>query len=233
MKIDLTICGVPELPDQEGKRWTHVVSIWDRVYLYDIECRERIKALAPRAQLLFSFFEDTDDPNYPGAPILRDVKRILDFTSQLPPRAKLLVHCHAGISRSTATAYAILCQHSKPGMEMKNLLQIESLRDQLMPNRLIVRHADRILNRDGAMLLHLPENYHRHPCLRPIRGEKGEINGYAFWCPGCASIDHRHGLHVFTIKDKDRDPDQEWSFDGKCSFEPSLAYETDPTVISI
>jgi hypothetical protein len=64
--------------------------------------------------------------------------------------------------------------------------------------------------------------------LRPIYGEGEEITGYEFWCPGCASIDRRYGLHVFTVKDEDRDPEQEWSFDGNESFEPSLAYETDP-----
>jgi predicted protein tyrosine phosphatase len=155
MKINLTICGVHELSDQEGKRWTHVISIWDKASLYDAACREQVQAVAPRAKLLFSFFEDTDDPGHPDAPRLRDVKRILDFTSELPARSKILVHCRAGVSRSTATAYAILCQHTAPGMEMENLLHIETLRDLVMPNRLIIQHSDKILKRDGAMLLHL------------------------------------------------------------------------------
>jgi predicted protein tyrosine phosphatase len=155
MPINLTICGVHELPGQEGKRWTHVISIWDKASLYDPACREQVKAVAPRAKLLFSFFEDTDDPAHPDAPRLRDVKRILDFTSDLPARSKVLVHCRAGVSRSTATAYAILCQHTAPGMEMENLLHIQTLRDLVMPNRLIIQHADKFLEREGAMLLHL------------------------------------------------------------------------------
>ena len=108
MKINLTICGVRELPDQEGEPWTHVVSIWDKAFLEDMECRERVKAVAPGAALLFCFFEDVDDPDLPDAPRLRDVKRILDFTVKIPAKAKVLVHCRAGISRSTATASAIL-----------------------------------------------------------------------------------------------------------------------------
>lgn len=118
-------------------------------------CRELVKAVALRAELLFSFFEDTSDPSYPDAPRLQDVQRILDFTSQLPRKAKVLVHCRAGVSRSTAVAYSILCQHSKPGMELENLEHIQSLRDLVMPNRLIVELADKVLKRDGAMLLHL------------------------------------------------------------------------------
>ena len=155
MKINLTICGVRELPDQEGEPWTHVVSIWDKAFLDDLKCRERVKAIAPGAALLFCFFEDVDDPHIPDAPRLRDVKRILDFTAKIPPNAKVLVHCRAGISRSTATAYAIICQHASPGREMENLQYIQSLRDLVLPNRLIIEHADKLLRRGGAMLLHL------------------------------------------------------------------------------
>jgi hypothetical protein len=67
-----------------------------------------------------------------------------------------------------------------------------------------------------------------HPYLDPVTDDDGQISGWAFWCPGCATIDRRHGLHVFTVKDADGDPDQEWSFDGNASFEPSLAYERSP-----
>jgi hypothetical protein len=67
-----------------------------------------------------------------------------------------------------------------------------------------------------------------HAFLRSIHGKDGKATGYAFWCPGCASLDPRYGLHVFTVKDQDGDSEQEWSFDGEASFEPSLAYESDP-----
>ena len=67
-----------------------------------------------------------------------------------------------------------------------------------------------------------------HPHLTPLEDDAGEIVAYSFWCPGCATIDRRHGLHVFTIRDEDGDKDHEWSFDGEASFEPSLAYENEP-----
>lgn len=114
-----------------------------------------MKAIAPRGKLLFSFFEDTNESDRPDAPNLRDVKRILAFTNQLPANARVLVHCRAGVSRSTAIAYAIFCQHSQPGTEFDNLTHVESLRDLVMPNRLIIELADKVLNRKGGMLLHL------------------------------------------------------------------------------
>jgi predicted protein tyrosine phosphatase len=169
MKINLTICGIHELPEQGGKRWTHVISIWDKAFLDDLWCREQIKKIAPRAQLLFSFFEDTTNTSHPDGPLPRDVKRILDFTSQLPARAKVLVHCRAGVSRSTAIAYAIFCQHSPPGTEMENLIRVQSMRDLVMPNRLIVNFADKILKRKGGMLSHLRREPDLPVFLRPLQ----------------------------------------------------------------
>ncbi len=159
MKVNLTICGVNELSEHEGTPWTHVISIWDKVSYEDVGCRMTVKEVAPHAKLLFSFFDDVDDPEIPEAPTFRQVKRILDFTQDLPAKAQVLVHCRAGVSRSTATAFAILCQHTLPGQEMDNLLHIETLRDLVMPNRLIITLADRVLKREGAMLLHLRREF--------------------------------------------------------------------------
>jgi predicted protein tyrosine phosphatase len=156
MKFKLAICGVHELPEHEAIPWTHVISIWDKGLLDDLDCRKTVKATAPNAAILFSFFDDVDDPTVPDAPTLRQVKRILDFTEKIPAKARILVHCRAGVSRSTATAYAILCQHTSPGQEMENLLHVEKLRDLVMPNRLIIQLADKPLKREGKMLLNLP-----------------------------------------------------------------------------
>ena len=156
MKINLTICGVQELPEQKGKRWTHIISIWEKDLEHDKACHELVKTVDPRAGLLFSYFADTIVAHHPHAPRLQDVERILDFTCGLSSKSNVLVHCRAGVSRSTAIAYAILCQHSKPGMERENLLHVQSLREWAYPNQLIVKLADRALKRKGAMLLHLP-----------------------------------------------------------------------------
>ena len=56
MQINLTICGVRELREHEGKGWTQVISIWEKDLEDNNGCRELIKAVAPRAELLFSFF---------------------------------------------------------------------------------------------------------------------------------------------------------------------------------
>ena len=85
------------------------------------------------------------------APVEDDLRRILAFAADLEPGAEILIHCWAGISRSTAVAYAILCQAAGPGREAECFNSILTVRPQAFPNALIVKLADRILNRKGAM----------------------------------------------------------------------------------
>ena len=65
--------------------------------------------------------------------------------------ASLLVHCFAGVSRSTAAALIAMVLDA-PGHEREaaQLLRRRALYAQ--PNRLILEHADDILGREGALL---------------------------------------------------------------------------------
>ena len=155
MKINLTICGVGELPEHMGKPWTHVVSIWEKRFAQDHERHDIVRRVAPGARHHFAFFEDTTDRAHPDAPRLADIEKILEFTSTFPAGAEVLVHCLAGISRSPAIAYAIVCQHSNPGQERAGIKYIRSIRPFIMPNQLIVEWAEHILERKGRMARHL------------------------------------------------------------------------------
>jgi predicted protein tyrosine phosphatase len=63
----------------------------------------------------------------------------------------VLVHCHAGVSRSTAAAAILMCQHA-PGQEEAAFLKLLELRKHGWPNTRMVQFADTLLKRDGAML---------------------------------------------------------------------------------
>ena len=80
-----------------------------------------------------------------------DIQDILEFTASLQSTDKLLVHCQAGISRSTATACGILCQHGLTPIEA--VKQVVSIRSQAFPNSHILKLFDKYLELQGELVL--------------------------------------------------------------------------------
>ncbi len=78
------------------------------------------------------------------------VTDLLEFTKRLTSESKLLVHCHAGISRSTATACGILCQHNlSPSVAIQRVLEV---RPQALPNLYLIRLFDELLDMRGSLI---------------------------------------------------------------------------------
>lgn len=63
----------------------------------------------------------------------------------------LAVFCYAGVSRSTAAAYALACQASPVGEEARLAARLRRLSPSATPNPLVVALADLALSRDGRM----------------------------------------------------------------------------------
>jgi predicted protein tyrosine phosphatase len=78
--------------------------------------------------------------------------KLLAFSRDWDARQPLLIHCWAGISRSMASAYAVLCDRAGPGREIEMALAIRRAAGHANPNLLLVRHADAALGRNGRML---------------------------------------------------------------------------------
>ncbi len=81
-----------------------------------------------------------------------DIDRLLNFISAWDKSYPMIIHCWAGISRSTASAFAALCM-LRPGedeMELAQKLRLAS--PSATPNRMIVKHVDDRLGRKGRML---------------------------------------------------------------------------------
>ena len=85
------------------------------------------------------------------------VEQVLNFVRGWDRRAPLVIHCYAGISRSTASAFAAVCALNPHRDEIAIARQIRSASAIASPNRLIVSLADRALGREGRMLRALDE----------------------------------------------------------------------------
>ena len=80
------------------------------------------------------------------------VADLLKFVRRWDRRAPLVVHCYAGISRSTASAYASVCALNPHRDEASIAQELRRASPTATPNIRIVSLADRLLSRDGRMV---------------------------------------------------------------------------------
>lgn len=102
------------------------------------------------AKLHLSFNDITEarpDLIMPSAAI---VEEILTFSRSWSDEQPLLVHCWAGISRSSAAAYIIACDRN-PDREEEIAIELRRRAPFATPNRLMIELADDILARNGRM----------------------------------------------------------------------------------
>ncbi|MFN9357143.1 MAG: tyrosine phosphatase family protein [Alphaproteobacteria bacterium] len=77
------------------------------------------------------------------------VRELLVFARDWSRSQPMLVHCWAGISRSTASAFAIACMVAPPGNELRIARLLRERAPHAHPNARIVAIADALLGRDG------------------------------------------------------------------------------------
>jgi predicted protein tyrosine phosphatase len=86
------------------------------------------------------------------APSQTHVGRLLSFAASWDRTRPMLIHCYAGISRSTAAAY-IIAAALVPDRDEAELAQtLRRLSPSATPNPRLIMIADSILGRDGRMI---------------------------------------------------------------------------------
>jgi len=80
------------------------------------------------------------------------VQRLIDFVGAWDRATPMVMHCFAGISRSTAGAYVAACALNPKRDEMQIAWDIRRASRTAQPNSRIVLIADRLLKRDGRMM---------------------------------------------------------------------------------
>jgi predicted protein tyrosine phosphatase len=87
-----------------------------------------------------------------------DVRRIIGLANSLRgEKGTVLVHCEAGVSRSSATALIMYACWLGPGCEREAMTRVRSQRPIAAPNRRMVEIADRLLRREGRLVEALGE----------------------------------------------------------------------------
>jgi predicted protein tyrosine phosphatase len=149
----LTVCGIDELAGHRDGKVSHVLSILDPEW----PVPEAFGAFGEHAKLELRFHDIIDEPNADMiAPRREHVAQLLSFghgLSQEPQAdAHLLVHCHAGVSRSTASMALILAQALPDVAANRVLEEVLRIRPQAWPNLRIIELGDAQLNRRGELV---------------------------------------------------------------------------------
>ncbi|HEX3954219.1 MAG TPA: protein-tyrosine-phosphatase [Stellaceae bacterium] len=159
LNFRITICGIPELGLHCAAGVTHVLSIHDP----DLADPPDFADFAPHRRLGLRF-NDIIEPT-PGqvVPSRDDVENLLAFGREFSgtPNGHLLVHCHAGVSRSTASAALILAQAMPERSASEIFDAIVKLRPRAWPNLRIIEFGDALLGRGGEFVAAVGGVYQR------------------------------------------------------------------------
>lgn len=133
-----------------GLQFKHVISINNPK-----EHPPRPLADHPGRHLILHFHDITGPPaGDVYGPSRKDVEDILEFAEDIEQDHDVLVHCAAGISRSSAAALGILASKLEPSKEngaraIKELLDVKRV---IHPNTDMVADIDHLLEYDGHLV---------------------------------------------------------------------------------
>ena len=166
--LRLTVCGIDELADHCDARPTHVLSILDP----DRAIPEAFGSYGEHKKLEMRFHDNIDPMPGQTMPMPEHITALLAFGRDLmaePPQdAHLLVHCHAGISRSTASMALILAQ-ARPDLSAEAILaEVLRIRDKAWPNLRMLEMGDEMLGRGGRFPAAAHPIYARQLEIRPF-----------------------------------------------------------------
>jgi predicted protein tyrosine phosphatase len=150
----ITICGLAELCEHAAAGVTDVLTILDP----DWPDPEDFAAYGPHRRTVWRFHDIIAARDGFVPPTKGNVADVLAFGERAQGIGHLLVHCHMGISRSTATAAILMAQHN-PGRERETFAAVRAIRPSAWPNSLMVRMADEALGRGGALVEALREHH--------------------------------------------------------------------------
>ena len=107
--------------------------------------------VSPDSHLQVAIHDISQDIGDWRAPGEEDVEKLIRFVETWDRAQPLLIHCWAGISRSTASAFISACLHNPKTDEEEIAWAIRDASPTAFPNPRLVGHADALLGRGGHM----------------------------------------------------------------------------------
>lgn len=165
----LTVCGIEELPDQSEKNVTHVLSLLDP----ELPELEAFGAYGQHHRTILRFHDIIAAAPERVMPRPDHIEEILRFGNDFLARQEqtaashILVHCHMGVSRSTAAMLTLMAQANPDETGESLFSRLVAIRPQAWPNSQMIGFADEQLGRKGDLTAALRRHYGRQIRDRP------------------------------------------------------------------
>lgn len=145
--MTIWICSLAAAPELAQKlKPSRVVSL-----LSPYDAFPEFTGLGKDLHLHVAIHDITQDIGDWQAPASSDAEKVIRFVEGWDRSAPLLIHCWAGISRSTASAFITACVHNPKADEEEIAQSIRNASLTASPNARLVGHADALLGRGGRM----------------------------------------------------------------------------------
>jgi predicted protein tyrosine phosphatase len=143
------VCSLARLHQTvEATGARHMVTL-----LRDVDLVQRPEGVKSENHLILGMDDITAPLEGYTAPAEEHVTRLLDFVRGWDRAAPLVMHCYAGISRSTAGAYTAACALNPHHDELTIARKLRLASPTATPNSYLVSLADRALGRGGRMIM--------------------------------------------------------------------------------
>ena len=142
------VCSLARLHDTVHQTGAlHIVTM-----LKDTDRVERPDHILESNHLILGMDDITSEMDGYVTPCEEHVGRLLSFVRGWDRARPLVMHCYAGISRSTAGAYVAACALNAERSELTIARELRGASTTATPNARIVSLADLMLGRDGRMV---------------------------------------------------------------------------------
>lgn len=146
--MTLIVCGLEKVEGLiAARKPSHMVTLLDPWTMIETPA-----GLAPERHLRLGVNDIAEPADGMVVPDENVVVQLLAFGRDWDESSPMLVHCWAGISRSTASAFVLACERSPEADEHAIAMTMREAAPHAYPNRRIVALADDILGRGGRMV---------------------------------------------------------------------------------